>query len=423
MKIALAFYYARSNRFSINALAGALEMRPGLRALDLSFPTEPAELHRGIRAAARSHDRVVVGLSFATPQYAAMRGMISDLRSRYPDIAILAGGPHPTADPASCLRAGCDLAVCGEGEETLAAVLGEMQSGGRARGLPGTAYLDAAGRCLRMRARSSIDLDAYPPFAIRNGKYGPIEITRGCPYGCGFCQTSKLFGRRPRHRKPEVVAHYAAQMVRIGMFDLRVVSPDAFAYGSRDGREVDLAAVRELLARVREAQGPGGRLFFGSMPSEVRPEHVSAQALRLVREYAANDNLTIGAQSGSQRILDACGRGHSVADITRAAALALKAGFKANLDFIFGLPGETEADLARTLALMQRLALMGARIHAHGFMPLPQTRFAGRTPTRLPERMRKALDHMSAAGVLFGQWRTQQGHAARMAGPAGKESI
>jgi radical SAM superfamily enzyme YgiQ (UPF0313 family) len=202
------------------------------------------------------------------------------------------------------------------------------------------------------------------------------------------------------------------------MFDLRVVTPNAFSYGSPDGRSLNLTALRELLREVRRAQGSSGRLFFGSMPSEVRPEHVNAATLRLVRRYAANDNLAIGAQSGSQRLLDAAGRGHSVADIVAAVAAARKAGLKTNVDFIFGLPGEAEPDQERSLALIRRLVDMGARIHAHWFMPLPQTRFAALQPPPMPPRFAAELARLAAAGVLYGQWQAQESLARRLAAGA-----
>jgi len=104
-----------------------------------------------------------------------------------------------------------------------------------------------------------------------------------------------------------------------------------------------------------------------------------------------------------------------VADIVAAVAATRRAGLKANVDFIFGLPGETEADQERTLALIRRLVAMGARIHAHWFMPLPQTRFAASPPSALAPRFGVELARLAAAGVLYGQWREQESLARRLA--------
>jgi radical SAM superfamily enzyme YgiQ (UPF0313 family) len=151
------------------------------------------------------------------------------------------------------------------------------------------------------------------------------------------------------------------------------------------------------------------------MPSEVRPEHVNAATLGLVRRWAANDNLAIGAQSGSQAQLDAAGRGHGVADIVAAVRATLGAGLKANVDFIFGLPDETEEDQELTMALVRRLAGLGARIHAHWFIPLPGTRFAARRPAPPAPRFAAELARLAAAGALYGQWEAQERLASRLA--------
>ncbi|MCX5795058.1 MAG: TIGR04013 family B12-binding domain/radical SAM domain-containing protein [Elusimicrobia bacterium] len=416
LRAALILYYTKPNRFSIAALAGALEPRPELRGLPLAFPSDPARLRRALRAALRRQDRVAVGFSLGTPQMEGLAPFLARLREEFPERVVwLAGGPHPSADPAGTLRAGFDLVARGEGEETLAELLARLRRGEDGRGLAGLSWLDAQGRCRSGAARPPADLDRLPPFSPAHRVFGPIEITRGCPFACGFCQTSSLFGARPRHRSPEVVAHYAGLLASRGMFDLRVVTPNAFSYGSPDGRSVDLPALRELFRAVRRAQGPSGRLFFGSMPSEVRPEHVNAATLRLMRRYAANDNLAIGAQSGSQRLLDAAGRGHSVEDIVAAVAAARQAGLKANVDFIFGLPGETEEDQGLSLALIRRLVALGARIHAHWFMPLPQTRFAALPPAPLAPRFGAELARLAAAGVLYGQWQGQESLGRRLA--------
>ena len=416
LKTALLLYYSRPNRFSFHPLVGFLEGRESLRGLAISWATDPAQLRRALKRALRAHDRVAVGLSFATPQAAGVASLLQALRQEPSQRALfVAGGPHPTGDPAGTLRAGFDLVVRGEGEETLAEVLERLREGGDGRGVAGTSWLDGQGRCRKGAARAALDLDQAPPFAPGHRLFGPIEITRGCPFACGFCQTAGLFGRRVRHRSPASAARYAGLMAARGMRDVRVITPNAFSYGSEDGRQVRLAAVEELLAAVRRAQGPSGRLFFGSMPSEVRPEHVSPAALRLVLKYAANDNLVIGAQSGSQRSLDAAGRGHTVGDIVAAVAATLKAGLKANADFIFGLPGDTGADLEKTVALIRRLVAMGARIHAHSFIPLPQTRFAGLPAAPMPPRLGAALDRLTTSGSVYGQWKAQESLAARLA--------
>ena len=187
---------------------------------------------------------------------------------------------------------------------------------------------------------------------------------------------------------------------------MRFVSPTSLSYGA-SGQEPELARVEELLARVREAMGPDGRIFFGTFPSEVRPEHVTPEALRMLRRYVDNDNLVIGGQSGSARVLKASHRGHDVEAIERAVRVALEAGFRPNVDFLLGLPGEESSDVEATLDLIEKLCALGARAHGHTFLPLPGTPFRDAEPGSLDERTIARLAALEGHGRIFGQWKAQ----------------
>ena len=99
-----------------------------------------------------------------------------------------------------------------------------------------------------------------------------------------------------------------------------------------------------------------------------------------MKEFADNDEIVIGAQSGSRKMLEACHRSHSVENVLAAVSLARKYGYKVIVDFIYGLPGESEADMKESMAVMEEVVRMGARIHPHVFAPLPQTAFAKEQP-------------------------------------------
>jgi B12-binding domain/radical SAM domain protein len=195
---------------------------------------------------------------------------------------------------------------------------------------------------------------------------------------------------------------------------IRFVTPTSLSYGS-DDTSVNLPAVEALLAAVREAMGPELRVYFGTFPSEVRPEHVTAEALAMVRRYADNDNLVIGAQSGSQRVLDATQRGHAVEDVVRAVRLTIGAGLRPNVDFLLGLPGETIEDRRASLRLAEELAGMGARIHSHAFMPLPGTPLRDEAPAEIEPETALAMARMESSGAMYGQWRQQVVTAADLA--------
>lgn len=414
-RTALVLLDARRNRHSLNALVGALETAADLTDVELHLPSGETQLHERLASLISAGRRAIVGVSFATPQIWQIAALLTR-QSVQPNVVWIAGGPHPTADPEGTLQMGFQIVVRGEGEAVLLDLVRHLARDQDLENVAGIVYRDADGATHTTPAAAPIDLDRFPPFPLlRRRIVGPIEITRGCPYGCGYCQTSHLMGFRPRHRSVEMIARFARVISERGLRDVRFISPDAFAYGSPDGRQMNLPALEALLASVRAAIGSTGRLYFGTFPAEVRPEHVTPEALALVRRYASNDNLVIGGQSGSLRTLERCGRGHSVDAIRQSVIHARAAGLRPQVDMIFGLPGETRADLDETKEFLRELAGLGALIHAHTFMPLPQTRFALEAPGRVSGRLRPLVRELTHQGLLNGAWHWQEPAAERMA--------
>ena len=414
-RTALVLLDAKRNRHSLNALVGALETAADLAELELHVARSETQLNERLASLTSAGRRAIVGLSFATPQVWQVASILVR-QSVYPNVVWMAGGPHPTADPEGTLNMGFHAVVRGEGETVLLDLVRRLADDQALERVAGIVYREAGGTTRTTPAAAPVDLDRFPPFPlVRRRIVGPIEITRGCPYGCGYCQTSHLMGFRPRHRSVDMIARFARVISDRGLRDVRFISPDAFAYGSPDGRRMNLPALESLLAAVREAIGPAGRLYFGTFPSEVRPEHVTPEALELVRRFANNDNLVIGGQSGSLRTLERCGRGHTVDDIRQAVIHTRAAGLRPQVDIIFGLPGETRADIDETKDFLRELAGLGALIHAHTFMPLPQTRFALEAPGQVPGRLRPLVRELAHQGLLNGAWHWQEPAAKRMA--------
>ncbi len=409
---AFVIYYLKKNIYSFNALIAALETDEKINDLDYFFFTNEKDLILGLNDIIKKYEKVVVGISFFTTQLWDINSLTKILRKRYGNnIMLIAGGPHPTGDPKGTLKIGFDVVVVGEGEETIMELFHDVDF----KDIKGIAYINNEKKYYYTGARPPIDLEKYGPFPIKNVKFGAIEITRGCPYACYFCQTSHILGRRTRHRSIESICRYIKILKEYNKTDIRFISPNAFSYGSLDGKSLNIPQLEELLVKIKRIIAPDGRIFFGSFPSEVRPEHISEETLELVLKYAANDNITIGAQSGSQKVLDFCHRGHKIEDIYNAVELTIRAGLKINADFIFGLPKETEEDIDLTINVIKNLAKMGAKIHGHYFMPLPQTPFAKEPPGHMNEKLRKTIKELTSKGFAFGNWMKQEKIARKIA--------
>jgi radical SAM superfamily enzyme YgiQ (UPF0313 family) len=113
-------------------------------------------------------------------------------------------------------------------------------------------------------------------------------------------------------------------------------------------------------------------------------------------------------------MLDLCRRGHTVEDIYRSTELAVKYKLKAYVDFIFGLPEETETEVKETIKVINDLTKIGAIIHAHTFIPLPLTGFAKSSAGQIRPEIRNLLEYMMPKGLLFGSWQRQESLAQEM---------
>ncbi|MHC1626928.1 MAG: TIGR04013 family B12-binding domain/radical SAM domain-containing protein [Methanoculleaceae archaeon] len=291
----------------------------------------------------------------------------------------VAGGPYPSACWKEVSQY-ADFVVVGEGEETLPRLLAHIDSGGTSP-IPGVATEEGY-----IPARRSVILDAYPPFTR---VCGTIEITRGCPNRCTYCQTPRLSGGWMRHRSIDSIRAAASRY-----HDIRFVTPNALAYGS-DGRNIRLDRVERLLSSLE------GNIYFGTFPGEVRPEHITEESLDIVSRYSAASRIHFGAQSGSDRVLARLRRGHTTDDVLSALDLCREFGITPVVDFILGFPFETPEDQKMTLSLIRETVRQG-RAHIHRFLPLPGTPLQDAPAGRVIPEVERALGRLAQKGHITG---------------------
>jgi len=329
--------------------------------------------------------------SFATAQAKEVYAEVDRARAFGAAQAVyIAGGPHPSALPEEALQH-FDFVVIGEGEESLPQLIRALESGSDPAAVKGIAF-KRQGRVLFTGSREPVDLDLYPPFSRI---LAPIEISRGCPWGCTYCQTPRLFGFCMRHRSIEVIERYARRHK-----DIRFTSPNALAYGS-DGRRPRMEKVEALLLALWEQKKP---IYFGTFPSEVRPDFLTEKALELITRYCANKSLSLGGQSGSPTVLCRIGRGHGREEIEAACDLALEFGLTPQVDFIFGLPQESEEEQRQTLDLVRWIVAKKGKVRAHRFTPLPGTPLWGELPAPLAGEVEACLGRLALEGRVTGSW-------------------
>lgn len=401
--------YAREFKNSIHVLVAAL-MR-GELPVDICLNYDPLTPNSMVQISrlAEKYENVIWGMTIYTTQLPIILGRLRRfLRSLPKNVIPIAGGPHPTGDPLGTLKLGFRTVFVGEAEASLLEYLERIVGGEDPLETSGISYLEDD-KLKYNPSRRNVDLDSYPPIEPRYNLYNPIEITRGCPYSCGYCQTPVIFGNKPRHRSVENIRYWALEMLKRGLRDLRFITPNALSYGSLSGTRPDLSSIEELLSKLRTiADKYRGRIFYGSFPSEIRPEFVDEDLLRVLRENVDNKRIIIGAQSGSDRMLRRIGRGHSVEDVYEAVVKARNSGFEVDVDFIFGLPGEGEEDVEDTLKFLEKLVKLKVRIHAHTFIPLPSTPLWRYRPGKVHEKYKKLLLKIIGKGLVYGYWDVQE---------------
>ncbi len=413
---AIIFPFSRINANAISALTAALDIDPILSKIPIKYPnfdTHPKELRNELM----EFNNLIIAFSVFSTQFKSVINKIQEYKYIFKDknILIIAGGPHAIGNPKSLLNNGVDIVCTGEGETVITGVSHAFFFGDNINIVKGIAFIDN-GKFKRTPRAEPINLDDYPPFSIKHKIIRPIEITRGCAWKCMFCQTRNK-NIAVRHRSVEKILEYVRYTVKHfnkRRPDIRFISPNALSYGSHDGKTVNITEIERLLAGIRNIIGDEGRIYFGSFPSEIRPETISEETVQLLKKYTNATKIAIGAQSGSNKILEIAHRGHDVSTTIKAVKLLIENGFNVDVDIIFGLPGEELEDVRLTIELMIKLTDMGAKIHAHTFMPLVGTPFANKPPGKIHPEYLKIIRQLQQKHQLSGDHIKQERAAKEM---------
>jgi radical SAM superfamily enzyme YgiQ (UPF0313 family) len=284
--------------------------------------------------------------------------------------------------PEPYLRAGATVVVRGESEATLADVLQAWRGGRPWADIAGLAYL-ADDRLVRSPVRAPItDLDHLPPPAWdlidlepyreiwrrRHGHFSlNIATTRGCPYACNWC-AKPLYGKRYTVRSPEQVVDELELLVRRYGCDHFWITDDLF--GLKPGWAQRFAAL---------VQERGLKLHY---TIQTRADLVlrDTDDLRAMSR-AGLETAWIGAESGSQRILDAMDKGITRAEIDGAVQALKQQGVKPALFLQFGYLGETAEDIRLTHQMVDQL--QPDQIGISVSYPLPGTVFHDRVKAQM----------------------------------------
>ena len=222
--------------------------------------------------------------------------------------------------------------------------------------------------------------DRLPP----PGAEGPsayVSVMEGCSRYCTFCVVPYTRGEevsRPVDDVLREVDHLVAQGVR----EVNLLGQNVNAYrGLIDG---DLADLAELIHYVAAIDGIERIRYTTSHPVEFTDNLIQAYA----EVPALVDHLHLPVQSGSDRVLAAMKRGHTVLEYkSKIRKLRqVRPNISVSSDFIVGFPGETEADFAATMALVEQIGFDIS--FSFIYSPRPGTPAAG-LPDSTPATVKK----------------------------------
>ena len=302
---------------------------------------------------------------------------------------VIVAGSDATDAPEPYLQAGAEIALRGEGLDTLAALIKRLDAdiglehGALTRGLPGIAHLRAGQVRSLDEARPApivaqpelpawdlVDIERYRAVWLRAHGYFSLNMaaSRGCPFRCSWC-AKPIWGNQYAQRSAESVAAEFTYLKHRFNPDHIWFADDIF--GFRPAWVLRFAhAVREANARVP---------FTIQTRADLTTEAM-AQALA----EAGCTEAWLGAESGSQRILDAMNKGTTIPEIKVARARLKAHGIRVGFFIQLGYLGEQLPDILATRELLA--AARPDDVGVSVAYPLPGTQFYEQVKEELADK-------------------------------------
>jgi anaerobic magnesium-protoporphyrin IX monomethyl ester cyclase len=279
---------------------------------------------------------------------------------------------------------GVDFVVRGEGEVTLAELLNALEKRSDPATIPGLAFRKAGKTCitaprkvmkqlddLPMPAWDLLDINPYKAIWEKYHGYFSLNIatTRGCPFKCNWC-AKPIYGNRYNSRSPEKVVDEIETLLRLYQPDHFWMCDDIFGLKPGWVEEFrDLVVARRVRFKYK-IQSRADLLLENS-------------AIEALAESGA-ETVWIGAESGSQKILDAMEKGITIQQIRAATGLLREKGLRTGFFLQFGYLGENLQDIRATIQMV--LELMPDELGISVSYPLPGTKFYEEVKGQLSEK-------------------------------------
>ncbi|MBN2175119.1 MAG: B12-binding domain-containing radical SAM protein [Bacteroidales bacterium] len=262
---------------------------------------------------------------------------------------VVLGGPDVRFYTENYLASGADFVVIGEGEVTFYELLTHEISGRKLSEIEGLAWMeDGKIKINRERIhlreldslplpnRKKIDIEQYLQAWKSNHGYSSITVStqRGCPYTCRWCSHT-VFGDTYRRRSPASVTT-ELKMIK------KDYNPDSIWFVD----DVFTMSERWMMDFQKELNDEELSIGYECI---TRADKLSENIIGVLNETGCH-TLWIGAESGSQRVIDLMDRRVDVKHVRQMIKLARQYGIKAGTFIMLGYPGENLKDIRETIA-------------------------------------------------------------------------
>lgn len=265
---------------------------------------------------------------------------------------IVLGGPDITYNVENYLKSGADFLVIGEGEETTFELYNTIMANGNFNEVNGIAFLEN-NVVVQTQARTKFKelnelplpnreaINMYNYLETWKSNHGESSMTistqRGCPYTCKWCSTA-VYGQSYRRRPADQVA---AEMKMLK----EQYNPDAIWFVD----DVFTISHKWLTAFHEEVVKQNAQIRFECI---TRAERLNDEILKLLKE-AGCFRIWIGAESGSQDIIDAMDRRVDVNHVKKIIQDTNSMGIETGTFIMLGYPGETEKNIDETIQYLK----------------------------------------------------------------------
>jgi radical SAM superfamily enzyme YgiQ (UPF0313 family) len=293
----------------------------------------------------------MVGITAVTPTINSAILAAHVAKDTNPNVSVVLGGPHATFMDSQILseHPDVDVVVRGEGEQTALELVRHIFDSGDLEAVSGISFRKG-GHIIRTPNRPFIqNLDelprpAYQYFSLSKYRFFgktvlPVMTSRGCPFQCSYCVSSRMAGKEFRVRSPKKVVdemEWLRDEHGAGAFSFY---DDAFTYDNKRAIEI--------------CEGIKSRKIGVPWDCQTRVDYVSKEVLVKMRD-AECQLVSFGAESGCQKILDAVKKRTTIEQNERAVGMAKEVGLSVAISVIIGYPGETTETLKQTFDFIRR---------------------------------------------------------------------